>query len=167
MKGITDALGASRSNLYEKREEGRIPRWRRYRKTEDDALFPLIREITDARPTYVYPRIMALLNQRLVQLGRPRASSQAYGKADPHARWTGDYASKQHALVFGRLRNPMLERGDCLGGFLPRLLRSRGDELHRHHGRDLRGDGPGSDGGDDRIPLRDCGSPAPPDRVAL
>jgi len=68
MKGISDALGVFQSNLYEKREEGRIPRRRRYRKAENDALLPLIRGIADARPTYGYPRITALLNKRLADL---------------------------------------------------------------------------------------------------
>lgn len=71
MKSITDALGVSRSNLYAKR--GSTPR-RRYRKDEDEALLPLIREIADARPTYGYPRITALLNRRLTELGRPRVN---------------------------------------------------------------------------------------------
>ncbi len=35
---------------------------RQYRKTEDDALLPLIREIADVRPTYGYPRIKALMH---------------------------------------------------------------------------------------------------------
>lgn len=66
MKTITDTLGVSRSNVYAKRESA--PR-RRYRKAEDDALLPLIREIADGRPTYGYPRITALLNRRLLEVG--------------------------------------------------------------------------------------------------
>jgi transposase InsO family protein len=71
VKAITDALGVSRSNLYAKR--GSTPR-RCYRKDEDDALLPLIRKIADARPTYGYPRITALLNRKLTELGRPRVN---------------------------------------------------------------------------------------------
>jgi len=71
VKTITDTLGVSRSNVYAKRESA--PR-RRYRKAEDDALLPLIREIADGRPTYGYPRITALLNRRLIELGRPRVN---------------------------------------------------------------------------------------------
>jgi len=74
MKTIADTLGVSRSNLYEKRqdEEG-APRGH-YRKAEDDTLLPLIREIADARATYGYPRITALLNRRLLELGRSRVN---------------------------------------------------------------------------------------------
>lgn len=76
MKAITESLGVSRSNLYEKREEGRVLRRRRYRKDEDDALLPLIREIVDVRSTYGYPRTTALLNKKLAVLGRPRVNEK-------------------------------------------------------------------------------------------
>ena len=76
MKAITESLGISRSNLYEKREEGRALRRRSYRKDEDDALLPLIREIVDVRSTYGYPRTTALLNQKLAMLGRPRVNKK-------------------------------------------------------------------------------------------
>jgi hypothetical protein len=72
MKAIADTLGVSRSNLYEKREEGRTPRRRRYRKAADDELLPLIREIVDKRTTYGYPRTTPLLNKKLAALGRSR-----------------------------------------------------------------------------------------------
>lgn len=76
MKAITDSLGVSRSNLYEKREGGRALRRGRYRKDEDDALLPLIREIVDVRSTYGYPRTTALLNKKLAVLGRPRVNEK-------------------------------------------------------------------------------------------
>ena len=71
MKTITVTLDVSRSNIYAKREEGRTPRQRRYRKAEDDFYLPLIREIVDARTTYGYPRATAVLNSRLAAMGRP------------------------------------------------------------------------------------------------
>jgi putative transposase len=74
MKTITDTLGVSRSNLYEKRQEGQGASRGHYRKAEDDILLPLIREIADARATYGYPRITALLNRRLLELGRSRVN---------------------------------------------------------------------------------------------
>ncbi len=76
MKAITDSLGVSRSNLYEKREEGRTPRRGRYRKDEDDVLLPLIHEIVDVRSTYGYPRTTALLNKKLSILGHPRVNEK-------------------------------------------------------------------------------------------
>ena len=74
MKTIADTLGVSRSNLYEKRQEEQGASRGHYRKAEDDTLLPLIREIADARATYGYPRITALLNRRLLELGRSRVN---------------------------------------------------------------------------------------------
>ncbi len=76
MKTIADTLGVSRSNLYEKREEGRTPRRQRYRKADDEELLPLIREIVDKRSTYGYPRTTSLLNKKLAVLGRPRVNKK-------------------------------------------------------------------------------------------
>lgn len=66
MKRITDALEVSRSNVYKHGAHPRI----HYRKKEDPTLAGLIREITDARPTYGYRRICALLNRRLRETGK-------------------------------------------------------------------------------------------------
>lgn len=74
MKTIADTLGVSRSNLYEKRQEEQGASRGHYRGAEDDTLLPLIREIADARATYGYPRITALLNRRLLELGRSRVN---------------------------------------------------------------------------------------------
>lgn len=51
MKAVCDALGVARSNLAERRTRLARPRGP-YRKPEDAALLPTIREIVDARPTY-------------------------------------------------------------------------------------------------------------------
>lgn len=76
MKAITDTLGVSRSNLYEKQTEDRMPRRRRYRKAADEGLLPLTREIVDERTTYGYPRTTALLNRKLAALGRRRVNEK-------------------------------------------------------------------------------------------
>lgn len=69
MKAVADAVGVSRSNLYAKREDSL--RRGRCRKAQDDELLPMIKEITDARINYGYPRTTALLNRKLLSLGRP------------------------------------------------------------------------------------------------
>jgi putative transposase len=51
MKGIAEALGVSRSNLYERGQRGASSSRGNYRKAEDGVLVPLIREIVDERPT--------------------------------------------------------------------------------------------------------------------
>lgn len=62
MKAIADTLGVARSNLVEQLA-GRTKRRGRYRREGDDALLAIIRQLTDARPTYGYRRITALLNR--------------------------------------------------------------------------------------------------------
>jgi putative transposase len=71
MKVITDTLEVSRSNQYEQTKRTYSCRKRRYRKAEDDEYLPLIRKITDERPTYGYRRVTAILNRYLHALGQP------------------------------------------------------------------------------------------------
>lgn len=74
MKRVAETLEVSRSRLAER--VGTRPRTRppRYCKAEDEALLPLIRNVLDERPTYGYRRVCAMLNRRLVALGRPRVN---------------------------------------------------------------------------------------------
>ena len=62
MKLVADTLGIARSNLVEQLANGAKPR-RRYHRQGDDELLAAIRQLTDARPTYGYRRITALLNR--------------------------------------------------------------------------------------------------------
>lgn len=62
MKAVSDTLGVSRSNLVEQLA-GRVKPRVSYRRQGDDALLAAIRQLTDARPTYGYRRITALLNR--------------------------------------------------------------------------------------------------------
>jgi putative transposase len=73
MKRIAEALGVARSNLV-KRHEGRTTARGPYVKAEDEALLPLIRRIVDARPTYGYRRIAALVNRDLARQNLPPAN---------------------------------------------------------------------------------------------
>lgn len=73
MKTICDTLEVARSNIIEQvKQEKQRPS--RYNMAEDAELLPLIREITDGRPSYGYRRVLALLNRRLVADGRPRVN---------------------------------------------------------------------------------------------
>ena len=74
MKAITQTLGVSRSNQYEQRSRDRRHRPQRYNKAEDAYYLPLIRNITDQRPTYGYRRVTALLNRALVANAHPRVN---------------------------------------------------------------------------------------------
>jgi len=70
MKAVAEALGVARSNLAERRAKPARPRGP-YRKPEDAALLLTIRQIVDARPTYGYRRITALVNRALRAEGQP------------------------------------------------------------------------------------------------
>ncbi len=68
MKVVADTLGVARSNLIE-RCSGRAKKRERYHVAADAELLPLIRAIVDARPTYGYRRVTAVLNRRLASSG--------------------------------------------------------------------------------------------------
>ena len=70
MKALAETLGVARSSLAERQAKSARPR-RPYRKPEDEALLPTIREIVDARPSYGYRRITALVNRVLRSQGKP------------------------------------------------------------------------------------------------
>jgi putative transposase len=70
MKRVAEALGVSRSNLADRAAHVRQARGP-YRKPEDKTLLPLIRGVVDARPSYGYRRIAALLNRQLAETGQP------------------------------------------------------------------------------------------------
>ena len=73
MKTVAETLGVSRSNLVERLAEGAKPR-RRYQKAQDAAVLPLVRRLVDARPTYGYRRVTALLNRDLAAEGLAAAN---------------------------------------------------------------------------------------------
>lgn len=62
MKVVADTLGVAQSNLVEQ-IRGETRRRGRYQRQGDDELLAAIRQLTDARPTYGYRRITALLNR--------------------------------------------------------------------------------------------------------
>jgi putative transposase len=66
MKRVAEALGVSRSHLAE-RARGQAPPRGLYKKAGDEVLLPLIRRFVDARPTYGYRRITALVNRELAK----------------------------------------------------------------------------------------------------
>jgi putative transposase len=73
VKTVAETLGVARSNLHDRLRRPSQTRGA-YRKGEDEALLPLIRELVDARPTYGYRRITALLNRKLAAEARPVAN---------------------------------------------------------------------------------------------
>lgn len=101
MKTVADVLKVSRSNLAERlggRSKSRGP----YRKTEDADLLPALRRLVDARPTYGYRRIAALLNRER------RAASQPVVNAKRVHRIMGNNAmllEKHTTIRKGRIHD--------------------------------------------------------------
>ena len=62
MSRVAETIGVSRSQLHERAAGTSKPRGA-YRKVEDDDLLPVLRRLADARPTYGYRRLTALLNR--------------------------------------------------------------------------------------------------------
>ena len=67
---VADTLGVARSNLVDQLQRPRRPRGP-YRRGGDDELLEAIRAVTDARPTYGYRRVTALLNRARRSSGEP------------------------------------------------------------------------------------------------
>lgn len=71
VKAVADTLGVARSNLVDQLwRPDRLPRGP-YRRAEDEAVLAEIRAITDARPTYGYRGVTALLNCARRSTGEP------------------------------------------------------------------------------------------------
>jgi putative transposase len=101
MKTVADTLGVSRSNLAERLKGKSKPRGP-YRKAEDAELLSAIRRLVDARPTYGYRRIAALLNRER------RAADQAPVNAKRIHRIMGNNAmllEKHTAVRKGRVHD--------------------------------------------------------------
>lgn len=71
MSLICEALEVSRSNLYERLKKPSDTHKQRVM-IQDQKLLPLIRQITDERPTYGYRRVTALLRKSLEQAINPK-----------------------------------------------------------------------------------------------
>ena len=93
MKAVAETLEVSRSNLVERLARGAKPR-RRYQKAQDAAVLPLVRRLIDARPTYGYRRITALLNRNLAAEGlAPANHKRVYLLLEKHS---GDRPGRAH-----------------------------------------------------------------------
>lgn len=68
MSRVAEVLGVSRSQLHA-RTSGRSKSRGPYAKSIDDELLPALRRLVDARPTYGYRRIAALLNRERHEAG--------------------------------------------------------------------------------------------------
>jgi putative transposase len=74
MKTVADTLGVARSNLVAQAKRGGSRPRPRYRKAGDAELLARIRPLVDARPSYGYRRITALLNRQAEAAGLARVN---------------------------------------------------------------------------------------------
>ena len=74
MKAIADTLQVARSNLVERTKRGGSRPRPPYRKAGDAELLARIRPLVDARPSYGYRRITALLNRQAEAEGVARVN---------------------------------------------------------------------------------------------
>lgn len=65
MRQVARVLDVARSNLIVQTQDEKPAKLVRYNKTDDAWLLPMIRAITDVRPTYGYRRVTQLLNLEL------------------------------------------------------------------------------------------------------
>ncbi len=71
MKRVADTLGVARSHLADQLRRPERPHRGPYKREGDDELLVAIRAVTDARPTYGYRRVTALLNRARRSSGEP------------------------------------------------------------------------------------------------
>ena len=69
MKRISDIMEVSRSQLYQRRDEGFKGRSCFYRKSDDARYLAMIRKIIAVRTSYGYRRVTAIINRQLEQAG--------------------------------------------------------------------------------------------------
>ncbi len=74
MRQVARVLEVSRSNVREQAQKSAPVKRQRYTKAYDTWILPLIRVITDERPTYGYRRVTQLLNIELEKQGKQRVN---------------------------------------------------------------------------------------------
>jgi hypothetical protein len=112
VKAVAATLGVARSNLVAQLQRPKRPQRVPYRRAEDEAVLIEIRAITDARPTYGYRRVTALLNRARRNAGTPQINHKRVFRLmrlssmllQPH---TVDQCAFRHFEV-RRLRNTRL-----------------------------------------------------------
>ena len=138
MKRVSQTLGVARSNVLERRNDTR-PRRGPQERPGDVELAAAIRRLVDARPTYGYRRIAALLKRERRSDGlAPVNAKRIYRLMRKHGlllqRHTGRRRPRVHdgqvitirsnlPLVLGCVRVYLLERRGGARGLRPRLPR--------------------------------------------
>jgi transposase InsO family protein len=88
VKTVAATLGVARSNLVDQHRHPERRRRGPYRREGDDDLLAEIRAVTDARPTYGYRRVAALLNRARRSCGEPPVNRKRVLRLMQHAALT-------------------------------------------------------------------------------
>ena len=88
MKAVAATLGVARSNLVDRLRHPERRRRGPYRREGDSGLMAEIRAVTDARPTYGYRRVAALLNRARRSCGGPPVNRKRVLRLMRHAALT-------------------------------------------------------------------------------
>ena len=125
MKAVADTLGVARSNLAAQAQRGGSRPRPRYRRAGDAELLARIRPLVDARPSYGYRRITALLNRHADAEGLARVNHKRVYRVmkraglllaphtgrGRHGHTTARLRRRlEPALGCGCVRDPVLER---------------------------------------------------------
>lgn len=76
MKNISEVMGVSRSQQYERFKSGQKGRPRFYRKADDAVYLGMIRMVISVRTTYGYRRVAAMINRELLEKGQSVVNSK-------------------------------------------------------------------------------------------
>jgi len=121
MTTIARSLGVSRSNLAErvKSSEPKVERQRNRNSREDDIwLLPMIRKLTDEKPTYGYRRATRLLGRELKLLGKPQVNhKRVYRIMRENSLCLQPYVSKPTRMHDGKIITLKSDLRWCSDGF--------------------------------------------------
>ena len=98
VKVVADTLGVARSHLVKKLSGTLKPRGR-YQRQGDDELLAAIRQLTNARPTYGYRRITALMNRARRASGAEPITTNASFASWRRARYDSRKATSSQPVL--------------------------------------------------------------------
>lgn len=126
MKALAQTLGVARATLYEPKRGKR----RRYGPRPDDGTYlGLLRPHVDARPSYGYRRLTALLNRELKALGRPSVNpKRIYRIMRVYGLLLERHAAKPARPHEGRIIADRSDQRWCADEF--EIACFNGDEVH-------------------------------------
>jgi putative transposase len=104
VRQVARILEVSRSNLITHIQSQSSARTEHYRIAQDEEFLPLIRSVTDRRPTYGYRRVTALLNLELQKQLKPRVNhKRVYRIMKAHGLLLQRYTARPNRTHDGKI----------------------------------------------------------------